>query len=71
MTSAVNGLEERFTKHEGRRLRYLIGGTGPPLLLCHGFIGSAENFNDWFDVLLTAADRRSPRTSPASDARRH
>lgn len=53
MTAIVNGLEERFTKHEGRPLRYLTGGTGPALLLCHGFIGSAENFSDWFDVLLT------------------
>jgi len=33
-------------------LRYLIGGTGPPMLLCHGFIGSAENFKDWFPDLL-------------------
>jgi pimeloyl-ACP methyl ester carboxylesterase len=53
VTVSVNGLEERFTKHEGRPLRYLIGGSGPPLLLCHGFIGSAENFSDWFDVLLS------------------
>ncbi|MHB8489048.1 MAG: alpha/beta fold hydrolase [Candidatus Dormibacteria bacterium] len=52
MTSAVDGLAERFTTHEGKRLRYLTGGEGPPLLLCHGFIGSAENFTDWFDVLL-------------------
>jgi pimeloyl-ACP methyl ester carboxylesterase len=52
VTSIVNGLEERFTKHEGRPLRYLTGGSGPPLLLCHGFIGAAENFTDWFDVLL-------------------
>jgi pimeloyl-ACP methyl ester carboxylesterase len=51
--SVVNGLDERFTTHEGKRLRYLTGGTGPPLLLCHGFIGSAENFNDWFEVLLS------------------
>jgi pimeloyl-ACP methyl ester carboxylesterase len=51
--ATVNGLEERFTKHEGRQLRYLTGGSGPPLLLCHGFIGSAENFADWFDVLLS------------------
>ncbi len=49
----MNGLEERFTKHEGRPLRYLTGGTGPPLVLCHGFIGSAENFSDWFDILLS------------------
>ncbi len=53
VTSSVNGLEERFTKHEGEPLRYLTGGSGPPLLLCHGFIGSAENFTDWFDVLLS------------------
>jgi pimeloyl-ACP methyl ester carboxylesterase len=53
VTVSVNGLEERFTKHEGRPLRYLTGGSGPPLLLCHGFIGSAENFSDWFDVLLS------------------
>jgi pimeloyl-ACP methyl ester carboxylesterase len=53
VTLGVNGLDERFTKHEGRPLRYLTGGTGPALLLCHGFIGSAENFSDWFDVLLS------------------
>lgn len=48
----MNVLEERFTTHEGKRLRYLTGGTGPALLLCHGFVGSAENFADWFEVLL-------------------
>ncbi len=53
MTSGVNGLEERFTSYEGKRLRYLTGGIGPALLLCHGFIGSAENFNDWFEMLLS------------------
>src|SRR4029077_14796841 len=52
VTSVVNGLEERFTTYKGKRLRYLTGGSGPALLLCHGFIGSAENFTDWFDVLL-------------------
>jgi pimeloyl-ACP methyl ester carboxylesterase len=52
VTSVVNGLEERFTTYEGKRLRYLTGGAGPPVLLCHGFIGSAENFTDWFEALL-------------------
>jgi len=47
-----SGLSERFTTHDGRRLRYLVGGSGPHLLLCHGFIGSAENFAEWFDALL-------------------
>ena len=49
----MNGLDERFTRYEGRPLRYLTGGSGPPLLLCHGFIGSAENFDDWFDILVS------------------
>jgi len=31
----------------GRRVRYLDQGTGHPLLLCHGFIGSLENFHSW------------------------
>lgn len=35
----------------GRRLRYLAGGDGPPLVLCHGFLGSAENFEAWFEEL--------------------
>jgi len=40
-------VEERFLDSP-RRLRYLIGGEGPPLLLCHGWLGSAENFETWF-----------------------
>jgi pimeloyl-ACP methyl ester carboxylesterase len=35
----------------GRHLRYLVGGEGPPLVLCHGFLGSAENFETWFEEL--------------------
>ncbi|MGH7686128.1 MAG: alpha/beta fold hydrolase [Candidatus Dormibacteria bacterium] len=45
-------LEERVISHEGGRLRYLIGGSGPAILLCHGFIGSAENFDGWLPALL-------------------
>ncbi len=44
-------LEERLTTHAGRRVRYLVGGVGPPMVLCHGFLGSAENFETWFDEL--------------------
>jgi pimeloyl-ACP methyl ester carboxylesterase len=32
-------------------VRYLVGGSGPALVLCHGFLGSAENFETWFDEL--------------------
>jgi pimeloyl-ACP methyl ester carboxylesterase len=44
-------LEERFVSHAGGSVRYLVGGDGPPLVLCHGFLGSAENFATWFDEL--------------------
>ena len=44
-------LDERFIAHAGGRVRYLIGGDGPPLVLCHGFLGSAENFETWFEEL--------------------
>jgi pimeloyl-ACP methyl ester carboxylesterase len=47
----VAQLEERFITHAGGRVRYLVGGEGPPLVLCHGFLGSAENFETWFDEL--------------------
>jgi pimeloyl-ACP methyl ester carboxylesterase len=29
----------------------MMGGDGPPLVLCHGFLGSAENFEAWFAEL--------------------
>ncbi len=44
-------LEERFIDYQDGRLRYLVGGSGQPLLLAHGFTGSAENFETWFDDL--------------------
>ena len=43
-------MEERFSDSRPR-IRYLIGGNGPPLVLCHGFLGSAENFSSWFPRL--------------------
>jgi pimeloyl-ACP methyl ester carboxylesterase len=49
-------MTERFAAHDGRRLRFLTMGSGPPLVLFHGFLGSAENFETWFDAL---AERRT------------
>ena len=37
----------RYLDVRGRRVRYLDQGVGHPLLLCHGFIGSLENFHSW------------------------
>lgn len=46
-------MRERVLAVDGRTLRYLVGGEGEPLVLCHGFMGSAENFETWFDELCT------------------
>lgn len=49
-TDLLRGLEPRFHEHRGVRVRVFEGGprvedsTGPPLLLIHGFGGSAWNF---------------------------
>lgn len=49
----MSRLIEHVISVDGRRLRYLIGGTGPVLALCHGFLGSAENFDAWIGALAT------------------
>ena len=60
-TAASPRMEERFTNVGGARLRYLIGGTGKPLVLCHGFISSGEEFGGRF------AELASQRTLIAPD----
>jgi len=46
-------MEERFADVGGTRLRYLIGGEGKPLVLCHGFISSGEEFGGRFAALAS------------------
>ncbi|MGH7642804.1 MAG: alpha/beta fold hydrolase [Candidatus Dormibacteria bacterium] len=41
------GWQEGSIDRPQGRLRYVTAGDGFPLLLCHGFIGSAENFETW------------------------
>jgi pimeloyl-ACP methyl ester carboxylesterase len=41
----------RRVKVGGREVRYLVVGEGPPILLVHGWIGSAENFHKWMPAL--------------------
>lgn len=38
------GFEPRTLDHRGTALRYLVGGTGPPLVLVHGLGGAASNW---------------------------
>lgn len=41
---AIPGFEERRLSLEGTGLHYLVGGSGPPLVLVHGLGGAASNF---------------------------
>lgn len=52
MTDAkVPGLEERFADLKGVRLRYFVGGEGPPLVLVHGLGGAAANWTELAPLL--------------------
>jgi len=41
------GWQEHWIDRPQGRMRYVTAGVGAPLVLCHGFIGSAENFESW------------------------
>ena len=47
----MSPIEDRSIFVGGRHVRYLRMGSGPPLVLCHGFLGSAENFETWYEAL--------------------
>jgi pimeloyl-ACP methyl ester carboxylesterase len=40
----LDGFDERELERQGTRLRYAVGGDGPPLLLVHGLGGTIENW---------------------------
>ena len=40
----IEGFEERFLSVSGTRMRYLAGGSGPPVVLVHGLGGAAANW---------------------------
>ena len=45
MTPAeIPGFEERFVEARGVRIRSLVGGDGPSIVLVHGLTGAASNF---------------------------
>jgi pimeloyl-ACP methyl ester carboxylesterase len=53
MTDAkLPGLEERFAELKGVRMRYFVGGEGPPLILVHGLGGAAANWTELAPLLL-------------------
>ncbi len=48
----MSGLQERFAEVKGTRLRYFVGGEGPPVVLVHGFAGAASN---WIEIAALLA----------------
>jgi len=50
------GLEEGFVDVAGARVFYVHAGSGPPMLLIHGLIGSSAN---WRDTIPALAQRSS------------
>src|SRR2546423_5381114 len=53
MTDAnLAGWEERFAEIRGVRMRYFVGGEGPPLILVHGLGGAAANWTDLVPLLV-------------------
>jgi pimeloyl-ACP methyl ester carboxylesterase len=54
MDAKIAPLEERFLEARGVRMRYLVGGQGPPLVLVHGLAGAAAN---WIELARLLAAR--------------
>jgi pimeloyl-ACP methyl ester carboxylesterase len=50
--SELDGFEERFVEARGCRLRYLVGGSGDPVMLVHGLGGAAANWLALAPLLL-------------------
>lgn len=54
MTDAkLPALEERFAELKGSRMRYFVGGEGPPLILVHGLGGAAANWTELAPLLVS------------------
>jgi pimeloyl-ACP methyl ester carboxylesterase len=46
------GLDERFADVKSVRMRYFVGGAGPPLILVHGLGGAASNWTELAPFLV-------------------
>lgn len=50
---ALPGLDERWADAKAVRVRYYVGGEGPPLMLLHGLSGAAGNWSELAPLLAT------------------
>lgn len=55
-----DGLVEHFVTIDGHRIRYLRGGSGPPLLLIHGLMGYAFSWTEIAPALTREFDVIAP-----------
>ena len=54
LANPLPGFEERLADVRGVRLRYFVGGAGPPLVLVHGWTGAGAN---WVELAPLLARR--------------
>ena len=54
-STAQQGIEELFVDVSGARMHVLHAGTGRPLLLIHGLVGSSENWRGCIGALAQVA----------------
>src|SRR5918996_597616 len=47
----LQGFSERWLDVRGVRVRYFVGGAGPPVVLLHGLTGAASNFAELAPIL--------------------
>ena len=50
----LGGMREQWAEVSGGRLRYLVGGSGPPLVLVHGIAASPFSFRFNCDALMSS-----------------
>ena len=55
VVTAIPGFDERYVDVKAVRMRYFVGGDGPPLVLVHGWTGAAAN---WVELAPRLAERR-------------
>src|SRR5437016_1117903 len=56
LPAAAGPIAERFAEVNGTRIYYLIGGTGSPVVLLHGY---AETGHMWLPILPSLAQRHT------------
>ena len=57
LNQPINGKETFIEGHDGVKLRTIVGGEGPTVVLAHGFAGNLEGWNMVFNELIKSGFR--------------